>query len=135
VVLETDVPVPPADAAELLPRKVQITEYSPNEVTITVSDGPAGYLVLADPWYPGWVARLDGAAQGIEPYRADFLFRAVAVPEGAHTIVFRFEPQSYQGRKGGRNLTFATLASLGIGLVVVSLIAPIRYRIEARRKK
>jgi hypothetical protein len=97
----------PADA----PRSAEITDYRPNRVKIDVGDGPAGWLVLADVWYPGWHCTVDGAAVPVR--RADFLFRAVAVPDGRHEIVFSFAPQSY---RIGRRTSLAALATLAVGL-------------------
>jgi hypothetical protein len=69
---------------------VSITSYTPENVRLATQG--AGYLVLTDAWYPGWMATLDGAPVPIR--RADLMFRAVYVPEGAHTVEFRFEPAS-----------------------------------------
>ena len=49
--------------------------------------------------YPGWIAELDGRQTPI--LRADVLFRAVEVPAGRHTVVFRYAPLSWT------NLTLA----------------------------
>lgn len=65
-----------------------ITSYSEQQVEITAT-GP-GTLVLADTWYPGWSASIDGEKSPI--IRADLLFRAVDVPEGVHTVRFQFDP-------------------------------------------
>jgi hypothetical protein len=71
-----------------------IEQYLPNRVAVRVAgDGP-GYLVLTDAWSPGWDCTVDGAAAPV--YRADYLFRAVAVPAGEHEVVFTFAPRSYQ---------------------------------------
>jgi hypothetical protein len=67
-----------------------ITAYAPEDVRLATQG--AGYLVLTDAWYPGWTATLDGAPVPI--LRADLMFRAVYVPDGAHTVEFRFEPAS-----------------------------------------
>ena len=50
-------------------------------------DKPA-YVVVADAYYPGWRATVDGASTPI--YAADVLFRAIRVPAGAHRIVFTY---------------------------------------------
>jgi len=66
----------------------QILLYSPNKVTIK-ADG-AGILVLADPMYPGWVARLDGEKATIISLSG--LLRGVQLPAGRHTVEFIFHP-------------------------------------------
>lgn len=70
-------------------RSVQIVSYANTDVVIE-ADGPGGYVVLNDIWHPWWFAEVDGAPAAIE--RANFLFRAVAVPPGSHTVRFMFRP-------------------------------------------
>jgi hypothetical protein len=75
-------------------RPAEVVESRPNRVTVRPGPGPAGYLVLADVWFPGWTCTVDGRAAPL--YRADYLFRAVELPEGAREVVFAFEPASYR---------------------------------------
>ena len=51
-------------------------------------------LVLADAWYPGWTATVNGEATPV--YRANIMFRAVAVPAGENLVVFQFDPQLWR---------------------------------------
>jgi hypothetical protein len=88
-------------------RRADIVEYRPNRVTVRVEAGPAGYLVLADVWYPGWTCTVDGREATVYP--ADYLFRAVEVPEGEHLVVFTFSPRSYHL---GRLVSLATLVAV-----------------------
>jgi hypothetical protein len=74
-------------------RSARIDEYLPNRVVIQVEGEAPGYLILTDVWFPGWRCTIDGKATPI--YRANVLFRAVAVPAGSHEVVFRMEPVSY----------------------------------------
>ncbi len=78
-------------------KPVNIEKYALTEVIVKSEQGCAGWLVLSDSYFPGWIAQLDGEDTAL--YRADYNFRAVAVPAGAHTIRFRYSPVSF--RVGG----------------------------------
>jgi len=68
----------------------QLTAYAPERIVVaTESDSPA-LLVLRDAFYPGWSATIDGAPAEIYP--VDVLFRGVALPAGAHEVVFFYDP-------------------------------------------
>ncbi|MBI3914833.1 MAG: YfhO family protein [Chloroflexi bacterium] len=73
--------------------EVTITEYEPEHVTLRVETDQPGYLILADSWYPGWEATVDGKPAPI--YRADYIFRAVALEPGEHEVVFEYRPASF----------------------------------------
>jgi hypothetical protein len=68
-------------------------EATPNQVKISVRANGAGWLVLSDVWYPGWQATVDGAV--VPVMKADYLFRAVAVPAGVHQVRFSYRPLSF----------------------------------------
>lgn len=67
-----------------------ILQYDLNTVTIALETDRPGYLVLSDAYYPGWRATVGGQPTPIE--RANYAFRAVAVPAGQHLVQFVFDP-------------------------------------------
>jgi uncharacterized membrane protein YfhO len=69
-----------------------VTE-TPTDLRLKVTTDGAGWLVLADNWYPGWMATLNGRPVAIE--RANLFARAVAIPgPGSHEVHFRYRPRS-----------------------------------------
>jgi membrane protein YfhO len=72
--------------------QVQMTQYDSQRVSVTVETDHAGYLVLADTFYPGWNAYVDGQATPIE--RADMIFRAIPIQAGRHLVTFEYSPMS-----------------------------------------
>jgi hypothetical protein len=87
-------PVSEAQTSKGAVGAVESLQDSPNAVTIRAASESGGFLVLADTFYPGWQATLDG--QPVEILRANHTFRAVAFPPGEHTVVFRYLPLSFQ---------------------------------------
>ncbi len=69
------------------------TVYEPNALAVVVNTSAPAYLVLAETWYPGWQAFIDGQPTPI--YRANTAFRAVYVATpGEHTVLLAFRPAS-----------------------------------------
>lgn len=60
------------------------------QVDVETSATAAGWLVIADMDFPGWVTRIDGTE--VPHWRADGLLRAVCVPPGKHVVSARFQP-------------------------------------------
>jgi hypothetical protein len=82
----------------------------PEHVVIDVNATQPGFLVLADQYYPGWRATVNGNEQPIT--RANYLFRLVAVPAGASRVEFRFRPASLALGAAISAITIAVLASV-----------------------
>jgi len=68
------------------PGRVIITSYEDNRVVLRADFAEAGFLVLNDIYYPAWEAEIDGRPAPV--YRANYLFRAVALPAGQHEVRF-----------------------------------------------
>lgn len=80
-------------------------------VVVSVAASSPTWLVLADTFYPGWEAALDG--QQVTVRRANGAFRAVEVPAGRHEVAFTYRPLSL---RVGAAISGAALA-VWMGLV------------------
>jgi hypothetical protein len=75
--------------------EVKLTAYQPNELKYeaTVNSGPQ-LAVFSEIYYPkGWKSFIDGKEVPI--LEADYVLRAVLLPEGKHLVEFTFHPDSY----------------------------------------
>ncbi|MFN2289904.1 MAG: YfhO family protein [Anaerolineae bacterium] len=63
---------------------VQVVEARPGGWVLDVSADADGLLVISQPFYPGWQARVDGMERPI--HRVDYLLQGVAVPAGDHRV-------------------------------------------------
>jgi len=73
---------------------VEIIDYSSNRIELHVRLASAGWVTLADTFYPGWKATIDGQSEAII-VPANYIFRAIYVPQGFHKIVFQYKPKYF----------------------------------------
>lgn len=92
-----------------------VTKYSPNKVTLKTNSKTNQILFLSDTYYPGWEASIDGAKTNI--VKANYAFRAIAVPKGFHTITFSYLPTSLIA---GIFISMSSLAALIILCILSS---------------
>jgi hypothetical protein len=94
-----------------------VTQYTPNEVKVTVEATAPAILILSDTLYGGWYAQVDGQAAKI--YAANHILRGVAVPEGTHEVRLYYRPLSFMIGAGtsamGLLVSVAGMAWLGLG--------------------
>ncbi len=106
-----------SDDSEVAPGTAAITEWDWNRVIVKIDAARPAVLVLADAYYPGWEASIDGL-QDVEVIPAYHLFRGVEVPKGSHTVEFVFRPTSFKVGALISVLTLAILGSLGIWILL-----------------
>jgi Bacterial membrane protein YfhO len=90
----------------------RIIEYRSEEVVVEVSTTQDAVLVLADAWFPGWEATLDGRPTKI--LRANLLVRGIAVAPGRHEVRFRYAPLSVKLGAAISGLAVVAVAGLGV---------------------
>jgi len=106
---------------------IELKEYRPNclvyEYTLT---GGTGVAVFSEIYYDkGWQAYLDGVP--CESFRADYLLRAMVLPEGTHTVEWRFRAPNW-----GLAETITLICSI---LIIFALAITVIYRYYGCSKK
>jgi hypothetical protein len=109
-----------AHMAEGVKGTVAWREDSPTRVSLSVTSEAPGAFILADQFYPGWRAAVDGRAVPME--RVNGIFRQVSVPAGQSVVSFVFHPASFLVG------LYLMLAALSVGTFTLT------FRLTARQK-
>ena len=70
----------------------RVLEHTAHRVVVETTSG-GGVLVVADTYYPGWRARVDGQEATIWP--TNVAFRGIPLPLGDHRVELSYEPASF----------------------------------------
>ncbi|MBC7865785.1 MAG: YfhO family protein, partial [Bacteroidia bacterium] len=99
---------------------VKLTDYKPNHLQYSYESKSKQLIVFSEVYYPaGWNAYVDGV---LTPHvAANYVLRAMMVPEGNHKIEFKFEPKSFLT---GEKISFA-----GVIIYYIVLIGGLAYLI------
>jgi hypothetical protein len=104
------------EAGDSAPVDTRSLTPTANAVTIAADLQQPGWVVLADTYYPGWSVTVDGQPRPL--LRANYAFRAVAVPAGSHSVVFDYRPLSFQ--RGGQISFVGLLLWTGLGAAALA---------------
>ncbi|HOX38274.1 MAG TPA: YfhO family protein [Candidatus Brocadiia bacterium] len=96
--------------------EIGLPEYTANTVCLRVRLNGNGILVLADTYYPGWRAWVDGVETPIIP--VDVLFRGLNIGPGDHEVRFEFISEPFYM---GAAISAATWA-VTLALFILSLL-------------
>ena len=103
----------PVDSAST----ITLIDYDSDFVTYAVDAKKEELAVFSEVYYPkGWQISIDG--EPAEMIRVNYTLRALPVPEGTHTIEFRFDPQSIKITDG---IAYAALLIMLLTAVVLLL--------------
>jgi hypothetical protein len=102
-----------ACGAEPVESQVEFTRYEGNRVEARVQSG-GGWLIFSEVYYPGWRATLDG--QPAQLVRADYVLRALCVPEGEHQVVMVYDPPLLKLGLAVTGLTLLAIIVIAVGL-------------------
>lgn len=105
---------------------IKLTSFAPNELKYSVHKGSGqGVAIFSEVWYDGWRATIDGKEVPIA--RANYILRAIEIPEGNHEVVFTFKPKSIE--------TTERIAYSCIVILISALLALIYKQYSCSRKK
>ncbi len=73
---------------------IKLTEYHPDYLKYVSLSNNERLVIFSEIYYAkGWKSYIDG--KPVPHFRANYVLRAMVVPEGRHTIEFKFSPESY----------------------------------------
>ncbi|WP_321474844.1 hypothetical protein [uncultured Paludibaculum sp.] len=93
---------------------VWIPAYASTRIQVTASLSCRGLVILADTYFPGWKATVDG--KDVPVYEVDGLVRGVVCEAGKHEIEYVYRPASILL---GGFASFASLLAAGVCFVMV----------------
>ncbi len=91
---------------------VSILAHRENEILLAVRAERAGYLVLSEVWFPGWLATVNGEPAPV--WRANYTLRALPVPAGELEIRLWYAPDSWRRGLALFGVGFLCLAGLSL---------------------
>lgn len=92
---------------------IDLVSYTPNYLTYTSKNPNAGVAVFSEMYYQnGWNAYIDGKL--LDHFKVNYVLRALKIPEGSHTIEFKFEPEVV---KIGSKISLGSTILLGLVLL------------------
>ena len=92
---------------------ISLVDYKPNHLTYESKNQNAGVAVFSEMYYAnGWNAYIDGKL--LDHFKVNYVLRALKIPEGNHTIEFKFEPKVVQL---GSQITLASTIVLALVLL------------------
>jgi len=105
--------LPKAEFFDLDTGYIQLTNYAPNRLVYKCKNPKKQLAVFSEIYYnKGWNAYIDG--KPTTHIRVNYLLRALVVPQGQHSIEFKFEPKSYY-----LGNTFSMISSIIVLLLIV----------------
>jgi len=104
---------------------VTFVRNDPEHVVLSVDAPRRGFVVLADQWFPGWRATVEGIPVPI--LRGDYAFRLVEVPAGPVAVEFRYVPDAL---RAGALISAATVVAIAVILVRGARRKQLKARVE-----
>jgi hypothetical protein len=91
--------------------EAQVVESGPGWLSLDVSPSQDGLLVVSQPYYPGWQARVDG--ERVPVYRIDYLLQGIPLTAGQHRVELSYHLSPWPGI-----LSLLMLAGCTVGILL-----------------
>lgn len=98
----------PSDLSNDTSATIELTSYKPDHLVYKSNTQKTQVAIFSEIYYSdGWKAYIDG--KEVPYFRANYALRGLQIPEGNHTIEFKFEPKTFEISK---NISYAGSALL-----------------------
>lgn len=95
---------------------IQLLSYAPNKLEYKYKTNSPQLAAFSEVYYPaGWKAYIDG--EKAEHFRVNYILRGMILPEGEHTITFKYMPDSYYISANISRVASGILLVLFIGIL------------------
>lgn len=101
---------------------ITLSKFHPDNMEYSSESSTSKFVVFSEIWYKGnedWKAYIDG--KETEFIRVNYLLRGLKVPEGKHSITFKFYPKAHYSSTGISLASSSIIVLLVIGLIVIKL--------------
>lgn len=98
----------------------QVVDRSNQKLTIKATTSTKQFLVVSEIFYDEWHAYIDG--NEVPMVKTNFLLRGLVVPQGTHTVEFRYQSPAFER---GRTISLASniaAALLGLGALALWVV-------------
>jgi len=93
---------------------IKLTKYGIKELEYETNTSAKQFAVFSEIYYKdGWKSYIDG--QEVRHYNVNYVLRGMEIPEGKHTVTFKFEPTVIQTGKTISLICYAFLFLIPIG--------------------
>jgi hypothetical protein len=100
--------------------RVRLTEFANQRISLQTASPAPAMLVIAQSYYPGWKAYVDGRPTRI--WRANYAFQALEVAGGEHPVQLLSEDRTF--RAGALLSCLGLIACAGLGVTGPAKIRP-----------
>jgi len=105
--------------------KIELINYSPDNLTYKTSNSVGQLAVFSEVYFPDWKVFVDGVENDL--FEVNYILRGIVVPEGEHTIEFKFHPDYFY--------TYNKLSQLSFYFLILILLTALGLEVYREQVK